>query len=84
LLREEKEKAGPFALQWGGEKDPCLGARFAVLEIVLVMREVYGEGGREGGRGRGMRRVTEVVEVSKRQLGTSDKPVHPVYVTGGN
>jgi hypothetical protein len=27
--------------------------------------------------------VTEEVEVSKGQLGTSDKPVHPVYVVVG-
>eukprot|EP00624_Nannochloropsis_granulata_P007661 evm.model.NODE_8940_length_13916_cov_28.359657.1 len=81
LVREEKKKAGLFALQWGGGRHPCLGARFAVLEILLVLRDIFGEEGKGGGRGMRLRRVTEEVEVSKGQLGTSDKPVHPVYVS---
>ncbi|GAB5034443.1 cytochrome p450 [Nannochloropsis oceanica] len=80
LVRDEKKKAGIFALQWGGGRHPCLGARFAALEILLVLREVFGEEGKGEGKGMRLWRVTEEVEVSKGQVGTSDKPVHPVYV----
>ena len=72
LMEREKKRADLSALQWGGGRHPCLGARFAVMEMVMIMRRVY-----QGGN---VRRVTEMIETHRGQLGTSDKPVRPVYV----
>lgn len=72
LVRDEKKKAGFFVLQWGGGRHQCLGQGFATMEILLVLRELFSTCE--------VQRVTEVVEVRKCQLGTTDKPVQPVYV----
>ena len=73
LIREEKKKAGIFSLQWGGGRHPCLGTKFATMEILLVVREVFSK--------YTLTKVTEEVETSKSQLGTSEKPTSPVYIT---
>lgn len=72
LVRNEKKAAGIYALQWGGGRHPCLGASFATLEILLVLRELFTMCE--------VQRMTETVTMSKSQLGTSDKPLQPVYV----
>lgn len=42
LVRDEKRKhAGAFALQWGGGRHVCLGARFAQWEILVLLHTLF-------------------------------------------
>lgn len=72
LVRDEKKKAGIYSLQWGGGRHMCLGTRFATMEILFVVREIFSK--------YTLTKITEGVETSKSQLGTSDKPTRPVYI----
>lgn len=92
LVRDEKRThAGAFGLQWGGGRHVCLGAKFATLEILVLLHALFcgWEVERVGAGDHGSDWAGAVPppywaqpgspEVSKSQLGTADKPTKPVY-----
>jgi cytochrome P450 len=72
LVRDEKKKAGIYSLQWGGGRHVCMGTRFAMMQIYLVLHQLFSK--------YTLTKVTEEVEMRKNQLGTIGKPAGPVYI----
>ena len=72
LVRDEKKKAGIYSLQWGGGRHVCMGTKFAMMEIYLVVHQVFSK--------YTLTKITEEVEMRKEQLGFPAKPANSVYI----
>ena len=71
--RDEKKKAGFFWVAWGAGRHPCLGTRFATLEILVTVGAILPL--------LELSLPTKHVDISKGQMGTADKPIKPVRLT---